>query len=148
MSILKNINIETPGKRLRMIRTQLGITQKEFGQKLGLAWYQVKNMELGTANISPSMAKLVYYETGYNTDWLLKGEGEMKSFSIDQDNVFCLDIIEKTLDRVMEKTGIYVEDEEKQLILKIIKKELINDLSKMESKAEKKILDFLNLVSK
>jgi hypothetical protein len=29
-------------------------------------------MELGKANISPSMAKLVYYETGYNTEWLFK----------------------------------------------------------------------------
>lgn len=140
--------METPGNRLRIIRKQLGLTQKELGEKLGLAWYQIKNMELGTVNISPSMAKLVYYETGCNTDWLLKGEGEMKSIPINQDNVFCLDIIEKTLDRVMEKTGIYVEDEEKQLILNIIKKELINDLSKAESKAEKKILDFLNLVTK
>jgi len=140
--------METPGQRLRIIRTSLDMTQKALGERLGLSWYQVKNMELGTVKVSSAMAKLVYYETGYNADWLLTGEGEMKSSSANKDNVVYLDIIEKTLDKVMDRTGIYVEGDEKQLILNIIKKELKKELSKAEEKAEAKILDFLKIVRK
>ena len=140
--------METPGQRLRIIRNSLGLTQKALGVRLGLSWYQVKNMELGTVKVSSPMAKLVYYETGYDANWLLTGEGEMKCPSGHKDNVVNLDIIEKTLDKVMDKTGIYVDGDEKQLILNIIKKELQKDLSKAEEKAEAKILDFLKIVRK
>ncbi len=140
--------METPGQRLRIIRNSLGLTQKALGVRLGLSWYQVKNMELGTVKVSSPMAKLVYYETGYNANWLLTGEGEMKDPSGHKDNVVNLDIIEKTLDKVMDRTGIYVDGDEKQLILNIIKKELQKDLSKAEEKAEAKILDFLKIVRK
>jgi hypothetical protein len=119
-----------------------------MGERLGLSWYQVKNMELGTVKVSSAMAKLVYYETGYNADWLLTGKGEMKSSPANKNNVVYLDIIEKTLDKVMDRTGIYVDGDEKQLIVNIIKKELKKDLSKAEEKAEAKILDFLKIVRK
>ena len=48
----------------------------------------------------------------------------------------------------MDRTGIYVEGDEKQLILNIIKKELKKELSKAEEKAEAKIFDFLKIVRK
>ena len=97
--------METAGNRLRIIRKHLGMSQKKFGEVLGLHWYQVKNMELGTVKITPAMAKLIHHETGYNTDWLLTGEGEMKkSISIDHDMVIGPDII-------TEKTGGYVDGE-------------------------------------
>jgi hypothetical protein len=72
----------------------------------------------------------------------------MKSSPTNKNNVVYLDIIEKTLDKVMDRTGIYVDGDERQLIVNIIKKELKKELSKAEEKAEAKILDFLKIVRK
>lgn len=104
--------METPGSRLKTIRKHLGLTQGKLGERLGLAWYQVKNMELGTVNITPSIAKLIFYETGYNTDWLLRGEGEMKkNISIDHNKVVYPDISPKTPDTTEGKIGSSVDRE-------------------------------------
>ncbi len=67
----------TPGKRLRQLRDVLGWTQADLGEKLGLSWYQIKDMETGKVRITPPIAKLLSYETNANAKWLLTGEGNM-----------------------------------------------------------------------
>jgi transcriptional regulator with XRE-family HTH domain len=67
----------TPNERLRKIRIALGLTQKELAEKMGMSWYQVKDMETGKVKISNPIAKLLYYEVGANPSWLLTGKDEM-----------------------------------------------------------------------
>lgn len=69
--------MDTPGKRLKKLRNQMKLTQEKLGKKVGLAWYQVKDLESGKVEISQSIAKLLYYETGVNPDWLLTREEPM-----------------------------------------------------------------------
>lgn len=68
----------TPGKRLKQAREALGITQKELGSRVGLHWYQVKDLETGKVkNLSLSLAKALEEKLGINSEWLATGEGEM-----------------------------------------------------------------------
>lgn len=55
----------------------MGLTQTELAKRLSLSFFQYKDLESGRVKISPMLAKLIFYETGYNVDWLLKGDGEM-----------------------------------------------------------------------
>ena len=64
-------------ERLKKVRNKLGLTQKELAEKIGLLWYQIKDIEIGKVKIHKSIAKLLYYEIGVNPQWLLTGEGEM-----------------------------------------------------------------------
>ena len=65
------------GQRLKQLRQNLGLTQKDFAEKLGFKWYKVKDMETGKQKITYETAKLIEKNFSINPDWLLTGEGEM-----------------------------------------------------------------------
>jgi len=134
--------MDTPGERLKLLRNELALTQKSLGKRLGLSWYQIKDMESGKVKISPTIAKLIKYETGYNFEWLLFGTGDKKNEQAE--NVVSIDPAERILAKVVESTGINPEEYEKKFILNIIRKEL----SKAENKAEDKTKDFLKIVGR
>jgi transcriptional regulator with XRE-family HTH domain len=69
--------MNTPGKRLKHLREHLNLTQEALGEKLGLSWYQIKDMETAKVKITVPIAKLLSYETDVNAKWLLSGEGNM-----------------------------------------------------------------------
>lgn len=134
--------MDTPGERLKLLRNELALTQKSLGKRLGLSWYQIKDMESGKVKISPTIAKLVKYETGYNFEWLLFGTGDKKSEKTE--NVVSIDPAERILAKVVEGTGIHPEEDEKEFILNLIRKEM----SKAENKLEDKIKDYLKIVGR
>ena len=65
------------GERLKELRTKLGLTQNEFGEKLGVGGYIIKNIEKNLTKLSLTMAKLISYEFNVNIDWLMNGKGNM-----------------------------------------------------------------------
>jgi transcriptional regulator with XRE-family HTH domain len=65
------------GSRLKQVRQDLGLTQKDFAEKLGFKWYKIKDMESGKQNITYDIAKLIEKIFSINHDWLLTGEGEI-----------------------------------------------------------------------
>lgn len=78
--IEKNIiNKTEQGNRLKELRVYLRLTQKEFGNKIGLKWSQIKDREAGIVKISPSEAKIISYIYNISCDWLLTGQGNMKN---------------------------------------------------------------------
>jgi len=46
-------------EELRNIRKQLGLTQKEFGEKIGLSGRHVRHLEAGGSAIRPTLELLV-----------------------------------------------------------------------------------------
>ncbi len=72
------------GKRLRKLRETLGMTQKEFGQSVGLKWSQIKDRESGLVQIKIPLAIKIENAHGVNRHWLFAGEGEMMAGSIEQ----------------------------------------------------------------
>lgn len=65
------------GKRLRLIRERIGITQAELGEKLGIQFQHVSKYERGeTVPTWENLIKLIdLYDV--NINWLLTGKGSM-----------------------------------------------------------------------
>lgn len=51
-------------KNLKELRAKLEMTQASFGARLGLSWYQVRDMESGKVEISTAMEKAIISEFG------------------------------------------------------------------------------------
>lgn len=64
-------------ERIRMLRKELGLSQTEFGKKIGVTRSVISNIELGlvppTEVILNAIAGVFYV----NIDWIRTGEGEM-----------------------------------------------------------------------
>lgn len=69
--------MDTPASRLKTARKSLRLTQKALGEKLGMKWYQIKDMETEKVAVSQVFARLFCLEYGVHDYWLLRGEGEM-----------------------------------------------------------------------
>jgi len=65
-------------KRLRGI---LSLSQKEFGQKLGVSRDMISNIEYGRAEPKLLFVEHICDVYGVNKDWLVNGTGEPLSFS-------------------------------------------------------------------
>lgn len=65
------------GKRLRLIRENIGITQTDLGKKLGIQFQHVSKYERGET--VPTWENLIKLNDLYdiNINWLLTGKGKM-----------------------------------------------------------------------
>lgn len=65
------------GKRIRLIRERIGITQSELGEKLGIQSQHVSKYERGET--VPTWENLIKLTDSYdvNINWLLTGKGNM-----------------------------------------------------------------------
>ena len=128
--------MNTPKDRLKTLRNLMGLTQKELAERLNLSFYQYKDLESGRVKISPMLAKLIFYETGFEIEWLLEGSGKMKSDLTDRSS--------RILERVVKKNDVVVDDKEKDFFLKIINKLFSDD----EKRVEEKFIEMLNVMKK
>jgi len=65
------------GERIRLIRKKLGLTQKEFGERIGVIDRLVSKWEKGLNEPTSKSLKAIAQEFNVNLHWLLTGEGEM-----------------------------------------------------------------------
>lgn len=65
-------------KRIRELRKRLGLTQKEFADRLGIKPTAIANYEGGRNVPIDAVISLICREFGVNETWLRTGEGEMK----------------------------------------------------------------------
>lgn len=65
------------GNQIKKVRTSLGLTQVNFGERLGVSRDVINNAELERATISPLLIKAVALEFAVNENWLVNGTGEM-----------------------------------------------------------------------
>lgn len=65
----------TLNERLKQLRKQLGLTQEEFGKKIGCARNTIANYEMGKRTPSSAVITLICKEYGVNEVWLRTGEG-------------------------------------------------------------------------
>ena len=64
-------------ERIKTLRKELGLTQQEFADRIGVTKVAISNLENGHHNITRQMTVAIYREFGVNRQWLLTGEGEM-----------------------------------------------------------------------
>lgn len=65
------------GERIKDLRIALGLTQKEFAEKLGTPRNNISSYEIGARRPSEAMIFSIIRTFNVNETWLRSGEGEM-----------------------------------------------------------------------
>lgn len=65
------------GFRIKSLRKNEGLTQKEFANKLFISQSYLSGIEKGNIIITDKLFRLICLEFGVNPQWLNSGEGEM-----------------------------------------------------------------------
>lgn len=95
-------------QRIKKLRKMLGLTQTEFGRRIGVAGNTVTNYEAGLRVPKKSVLLMMSKEFHVNIDWLKTGQGEM-----------FLPVSGGTLDELAEEYGL--GELEKELIAEFLK---------------------------
>jgi transcriptional regulator with XRE-family HTH domain len=64
-------------ERLKKFRKTLGLTQGEFGKKIGMSDVAISYMESGRTALSEQNIRLICLTFGVREEWLREGKGEM-----------------------------------------------------------------------
>lgn len=64
-------------ERIKMIRQKLGLSQEEFGRRLGVTRGAITNIELNKVEPKPLFVDLICREFGVSEEWIKDGVGEM-----------------------------------------------------------------------
>lgn len=64
------------GERIKEIRTEIGISQKIFGEGIGIADSYVSEIESGKKVPSLTILLAIAFKYGVNIDWIETGKGE------------------------------------------------------------------------
>lgn len=63
--------------RFKEIRKELGLTQNEFGEKIGITGSTISDIERGKLSLTDRNISLICEKLGVNETWLRTGEGDM-----------------------------------------------------------------------
>lgn len=64
-------------KRISAIRKHIGLSQREFGEKIGVSRDVISNLEYNRVKPKELLLKQISERYGVNKKWLSTGEGEM-----------------------------------------------------------------------
>jgi len=64
------------GKRLKELRQVLGLSQKEFGERIGRSWRAIQNYEAEQRVPDETTLKLIEVLFNVNPEWLREGKGK------------------------------------------------------------------------
>lgn len=64
-------------ERLKILRKSLGLTQTDFGKRIGMTMQGIQKWEKGKSKPQQSTIKALISTFNVNPDWLLNGTGEM-----------------------------------------------------------------------
>jgi len=71
-------------ERIREFRKHLGLTQAEFGRKLGIVQGHLTGIESGRKSITKKTLKVICATYGVSEEWLKTGNGEMFAKRLDK----------------------------------------------------------------
>lgn len=74
--------------RVKMVREALNLSQREFGEKLGVSRDVISNIEYGRVQPKKLLLQHMCQQYKVNEHWLETGEGEMFDESLDSECKF------------------------------------------------------------
>lgn len=77
-------------ERIRLLRSQLGLSRAAFGQKIGVSGDVINNLERGRAEIREPIIKLICREYKVSYIWLTEGTGNM----FEETDIACMTAID------------------------------------------------------
>jgi len=108
-------------ERLKSLRKALGLTQKEFGEKIGVTNFTISDIEKGKLSLTERNQNLICEKFKVNKEWLSNGDGEMFLPELPVDEFSrLLSKIEESKDEYIEKIlEIYcqLDDAGKKIIM-------------------------------
>ena len=113
-------------ERIKMLRKNIGLTQPEFGEKIGVKGNTVTGYENGIRSPSDAVIKAICREFNVSEQWLRTGEGEMFD-KVDPDEEFVKIMVEiqaQNDEFIISAMKAYWElpEEHKQVIRDLIRK--------------------------
>lgn len=75
-------------ERIKKVRDYFGLTQEEFGKKIGAARNTIANYENGNRTPGKSIILSICREFGVNEDWLRNGTGGPDNMLIPEDMAY------------------------------------------------------------
>lgn len=119
-------------KRIKEIRESAGLTQVEFGKKIGLARNTIANYETGNRISSNIVINSICREFGISEEWLRTGNGEMYKIAEDQTSLIVSDLLKEDnpfYDIILEITKTYQQlDNKSKKVLQNFSKELLKNM--------------------
>ena len=64
-------------ERIKLLRKELGLTQNEFGEKIGLKKSAISQIENGSTSSNPRIVQLICTVFNISEKWLTEGKGDM-----------------------------------------------------------------------
>ena len=117
--------------RLQTLRKMLKLSQKDFGEKLGVSRDVINNAELGRVDMKPIFVSHLCSTFNVNESWLRTGEGEM-FLPEDRDNALMAWVGEVLADE---------SDSFRRRYLNVLRSLTPEDWQRMEAYAEALILN-------
>lgn len=74
-------------KRIKELRLKLGLSQEDFGRRLGVGRGAITNIELNKVEPKPLFVDLICEQFRVNKEWLETGDGPMLSDSLSEDEL-------------------------------------------------------------
>lgn len=122
-------------ERLRKLRKTLDLTQREFGERLGVKGNTIAQYELGRNEPIDAVLSLICREFGVSEDWLRNGGSDDDMFiklSKDEELAMCTQML-------LDSTDDVVADLIKEVI--IIYENLDNNSKKILKNAAQNLID-------
>ena len=113
-------------ERLKEIRKELRLTQKEFAKKLGITDSGISRLEKGQNQLTDQMIRSICREFNVNYSWFVSGTGEM-----------FVEVPQTSIDELCTQYGL--DDFDRVLILEYLK---------MSADARKALKDYIRNVMK
>lgn len=113
-------------ERLKEIRKELRLTQKEFAKKLGITDSGISRLEKGQNQLTDQMIRSICREFNVNYSWLVSGTGDMFD-----------EVPQTSIDELCAQYGL--DDFDRVLILEYLK---------MSADARKALKDYIRNVMK
>ena len=75
---------QNAGDRVKSVRKEAGLTQNEFGERIGLSQIGVCNIEKNASNLTPFSAGRIEDQFDVGADWLMFGDEGKKNFPVSE----------------------------------------------------------------
>lgn len=119
-------------RRIKEVRKSVGLTQVEFGKRIGLARNTIANYETGNRIPSNVVIGSICREFGINEEWMRTGNGEMYKLAEDQTALIVSDLLKEDnsfYDIILEITKTYQQlDSKSKKVLQDFSKELLKNM--------------------
>lgn len=112
------------GKKLENIREHLGLSKKEFAEKLEITQNSYTNYIQKGRQVPTDVAQKLYEKFGISMNWFISGEGDMLLTGATENNSPAMEALKNAI--AVAKNETIIADKLKQITLEIINKKLFS----------------------